>query len=517
MGRINASIEEQTELNAFRLTERAIINVLDITDEKKNTYPKLDPLDEGILSMQEELIRNTKDILCTPHVRTKEDGSWFVDLYFSYQKNMKAGEDTPYEDDICTERLIIAPGYRMAEKDEIFLENIYRKKSHVIYSESAASFFENDINDVAPELHLQHYEDFLDAIKHVYYASHKSGVLELLYKSNLAVIAKHLEKFSDYNILACNLEEAFSLPVNLLRKLNHDEAIEHLLLDKETRIMTGQVYKNYHGELGKYEKINSYQIRYLFSLMEKNKPLDSVVLKALSTIEEGYDEDMDEMIYAEEVYQEYMNYISRLNLIGRNRKLFPKYLDLSMQNKRGFYYSRRLLEQCFENISYFERFHKIYEEDDSIYAYEDDKYKIIVPKTFVDLLEEGEQQHNCLQAIIEDDVLDGDSIILFMRDKNCLHKSLVTMEIRGNVITQARKKFNKDCSQEEIEFILNYANDKNLKVSIFSESLQQQWDRLLLQNVFTEMNRDIYLPADEQIGMGFFRIPAGIDDDVPFT
>lgn len=516
MGRINASIDDQSELNAFRLTERAIIHVLDITDEVKNTYPKLDRIDEGILFFQEELIRNTKDILCTPHVRTKENGSWFVDLYFSYQKNLEAREDTLSEGDIFTERLIIAPGYRMQEKDEVFFEKIYKKKSHVIYNESVASFFENDINGVAPELHLQHYEDFLDAIKHVYYASHKSGVLELLYKSNLAIIAKHIEQFNDYNILACNLEEAFSLPVYLLRKLNHDEAIEHLLLDKETRIMTAQVYKNYHGVLGNYNKINSYQIRYLFSLMEKNKPLDQVVLKVLSTIEEGYDEDADEYIAGEHVYQQYMEYIGMLNSLGgRKRKQFPKYILLDIKHTRQFYYSHRLLEQCIENVSYLEQFFESRDEWVKRYTYENETYQIVVPETIADLLKEGEQQHNCLQTIIEDDILDGDSIILFMRDKKKPKKSLVTVELQDDTIRQARRKFNEDCLEEEKEFLVEFAKAKNVDPGVL---LGEEYEGGRYMQIPDVVWNIVDMPHEEgENRVGFLNIPMGIEEDVPFV
>lgn len=78
----------------------------------------------------------------------------------------------------------------------------------------------------------------------------------------------------------------------------------------------------------------------------------------------------------------------------------------------------------------------------SFNIYEDDKYIIFPAETIEDMLDEGTQQHNCLRTYI-DRYSNNDCQIYFMREKNKKSKSLVTIEVRGCSIVQARTRFNK--------------------------------------------------------------------------
>jgi hypothetical protein len=61
-------------------------------------------------------------------------------------------------------------------------------------------------------------------------------------------------------------------------------------------------------------------------------------------------------------------------------------------------------------------------------------------------------QNNCVASYIEA-VIDGKCHILFLRKKDSLDKSLVTIEIRDNKIVQAKRKFNYPVSKEDQEAI----------------------------------------------------------------
>lgn len=74
--------------------------------------------------------------------------------------------------------------------------------------------------------------------------------------------------------------------------------------------------------------------------------------------------------------------------------------------------------------------------------YEDDKYMIFPAETLEDMLDEGSQQHNCLRTYIVE-YSNNNCQIYFMREKDKKSKSLVTIEVRGGIIVQARTRFNK--------------------------------------------------------------------------
>lgn len=493
-----------SKLSETRMLERTFYPMLELTDKVKNTFPKLSPVEQEILAIEQKApdYDNDEIIFCTPYVRTNTDGTWFADLYFAYLDWEK--------------RIIIAPGYGMTEEDEIFFASLFDRDQYIVYNGRIAGSFQKEIMMVAPELHLNAGESLMATFKHIYYCSYPSGIRELLYKSGLIEIATDLDCIDEYNMLGSSMEEAFGLPIVILRKLNHREAIENILRTEDSRRMVKVVYKNYHSFLNCYDRINSYQIRYLYSLLGKAEKPDKTVLKALSTIEEGYDENADEYIAGEEVYQQYMEYIGMLNSLGgRKRKQFPKNILLDMKHTKQFYYSHRLLKHCIENVSYLEQFFEWREEWVKRYTYENETYQIVVPETIADLLKEGEQQHNCLQTIIEDDILDGDSIILFMRDKKKPKKSLVTVELQDDTIRQARRKFNEDCLEEEKEFLLEFAKAKNVDPGVL---LGEEYEGRRYMQIPDVVWNIVDMPNEEgENRIGFLNIPMGIEEDVPFV
>ena len=94
------------------------------------------------------------------------------------------------------------------------------------------------------------------------------------------------------------------------------------------------------------------------------------------------------------------------------------------------------------------------------------KYVFISPKSKQDFLDEAQMQQNCLASYIGKFV-DGDCIIMFMRDKKDPTQSLVTIEIRkdddGNytVLNQKYQARNRSCTAEQSDAI-----DKWLKRAI---------------------------------------------------
>ena len=84
------------------------------------------------------------------------------------------------------------------------------------------------------------------------------------------------------------------------------------------------------------------------------------------------------------------------------------------------------------------------------YTYKD--YKFIYPDCVQDIKDEAVSQNNCVASYIEN-VIDGKCHILFLRKKDSLDKSLVTIEVRDNKIVQAKRKFNYPVTNEDQEAI----------------------------------------------------------------
>jgi len=92
-----------------------------------------------------------------------------------------------------------------------------------------------------------------------------------------------------------------------------------------------------------------------------------------------------------------------------------------------------------------------------------DNYKIIYPKTTQDIKDEAVQQNHCVASYIQN-VIDGKSHILFLRDKENIERSLVTLEIKNYKVVQARGKFNREVTKEE-QFVIDKYNNKLNKIN----------------------------------------------------
>ena len=84
------------------------------------------------------------------------------------------------------------------------------------------------------------------------------------------------------------------------------------------------------------------------------------------------------------------------------------------------------------------------------FSYKD--YQFIYPSSTEEIKQEAVQQNNCVASYI-DKVIDGKCHILFLRKKNKLNESLVTIEVRNNHIVQARRRFNDPVTPEDQEVI----------------------------------------------------------------
>jgi hypothetical protein len=253
---------------------------------------------------------NEDTAVCNAYVRKDDDG-WFVDAYFFYN----------FSDMLMEERFVIKPGYQMPDfREHKFLKLI--DKSSVWFNSALIGIFEDDLDKAAPELNIKNYFNIGTSLFHAYFASFRSGVRELLVKAGLSYIALNLRYMTGWNMMAQNIEDAFGMPVTLLRKFNYRVESEKdcVIATADDRQLIAMIYRYYHSLLNDIETLNELQILYLKDCLENDETVEKRMLRFLGELDthlmyDRYIEDdyvkYEKCYYAEAFGEEYCENICR--------------------------------------------------------------------------------------------------------------------------------------------------------------------------------------------------------------
>lgn len=442
--------KENIMLDETRIIERIIYHNPVVN---KNDFPPLSQIEEEIMDMEGMTFDYDNYSLCYTYIR-ENNNSWFVDIYLFWETFDKS--------EIIRDRFIIAPGFMMTERDEkLFMRMLdsYR----ILFNNRVCDDYVKQISDTAPEINMCPYKNNNMALFHTYFASHKSGIRELLVKSGLTCIAMSLEIIDDWNIAAKNLEDAFGLPFKLLRKLNTEKGIDGILSTKMGRENALKVYKNYHHIMNDMKSVDKFQICYLLECLEEGYKADKKFLKVLGNIKYGWDYEESEYIDGEDTYEMLKEYnVLREKVISREYKtIFPKYPCRLVRDGDCFYEIYNLLRKYVENTYEFQKKMNLYAKKCEIYQYEDDEYEIVIPRTVKDIFFESDHQHNCLYTYTMD-IIEGKKTVLFMRAKSQINKPLVTLEIVHDALLQGKGCCNRFPTEEQMIFIKKFAKEKRI-------------------------------------------------------
>lgn len=98
-------------------------------------------------------------------------------------------------------------------------------------------------------------------------------------------------------------------------------------------------------------------------------------------------------------------------------------------------------------------------------GYENDFFKVVVPLTNIDILDEAEQQKHCVASYV-DKIVRGETNIVFIREKSDLETSLLTVEICENKICQVRGFQNRYYNKVEYDFMKEWAEKTGLELVV---------------------------------------------------
>lgn len=92
------------------------------------------------------------------------------------------------------------------------------------------------------------------------------------------------------------------------------------------------------------------------------------------------------------------------------------------------------------------------------------KYSIVVPEQIADIEQEADELKHCVRMYIPQ-VIQGNTLICFLRDNEKLDIPLITIEVKEGFITQAYGLHDSKPSEEQLDVLRSWAKKHSLKLS----------------------------------------------------
>ena len=155
--------------------------------------------------------------------------------------------------------------------------------------------------------------------------------------------------------------------------------------------------------------------------------------------------------YNEDIYKDYLEFAKKLKLNMKDKKILYPNNILEAHDK--------LLKQIenFENKEMIINIKNRYEELKNN-IYKNDKYIIYPVKSYTDLINESKNQNNCVRTY-NFKYANKEVDLYFMRLLSNINKSLVTIEVRNNIVVQSKIKNNQNPTKEQLVFIKKWENE----------------------------------------------------------
>lgn len=304
-------------------------------------------------------------------------------------------------------------------------------------------------------------QDFISSIDDVNYQNFLGFVYGKIpsYTRNFSCVLKHAKEYSGY-------EQIFSSGIKKVRGSVNSRDVTSLAISlcRQWDIAIDQRFcfacKNYPNlvktafdMMDEFYSLTANEIRDLFTytaflgLINEKRYNEKSLLRYIDWIMTY------EAVGLYNVVQNLSDYARMMSQISNKYEKYPKHLLTSHQIAIRTY--QRLRRQ-FEESNFLKRVnHKM------DFRYKD--WAVIYPDSTQDIKDEAVQQNNCVASYIQD-VIDGKCDIVFLRKIGTLNKSLVTVEVRDGKVVQCRRKYNWECTPEELDVLARYETYlKNLK------------------------------------------------------
>lgn len=409
-----------------------------LTKEELFAYPSLN--ETAFEYMADKASSEPEFVFVFPLIRENKYGGNYIDIYIF---------DPSYS---FQNRYILVPGHKLSDDDEVELEEKLKSKAIRFI------FWDEDFVERA-KLLAKPYFDKVDNVAHLLFGLcmvfYRSGIRELLFKQGLDYLAFHIGRFKEINLIATRAEDVFEMPAKALKFFNNESTYK-LLTHIHSRYVYGKVYKQFASYLGEVETINRSQWEYLSRIyhLQKHPEDEWAKLTFNRRIFEGF-ADIDDT----ELAKDYILYFEL-----KEATQFKMY-DTKFPEKEEELYI--LIEKLYRIVRY-KDYRKNYDgiiEGQALinrkYEYQDENYRVRLPRKVDDFLDAADYMHNCLEDYMQD-VAEGAIMILLVDIKD--EKDQIALEVDDDIIVQGKRRFNEGLTDNDMSFLGFYCSKVGLRI-----------------------------------------------------
>ena len=447
----------------------------EFTRVRSDDYILFPPLSQDIYDQMEAMVQVRDEFSypgifggcefrqCFFFVRDNLTGRGFVDIYIR----------DPSAFDDCLKRFVICDGYALVEGEEAQLLAYIRDTDlDTAADNDVMDRLYRQVTDKLPHWHYLHYPGscLSVALEHLYFASHRSGCREILYKAGLPNIAFNIENNPIHDPLGSNPESIIGhgIPLGLLRILDDSEDLEALQSEEKLKSAL-HTYRKYSG-FAEGRLPSRGQWEYLKGLREergngsfKNQKCGSILNRGFSRrLYRNLKDDTSGFLY--QIYMEYLWLWDELSLRGRRRIPGPEDIEEALQDLRK-------VKRCRDEHAPEDRKMKERKENED-FEYEGEEYCILMPSSCLEIGFEGLYQKNCAALYIYSHA-EGSTTILFLRKKNAPGRSFVTVEVRHSMIIQVYARMNMLPDYSVFRFLEEYSQKKEILLDPYQLAVRE--------------------------------------------
>lgn len=426
---------------SIRGVERSLFPNPEVDCFDYEEYPLIDI--RLFMLMKKKFCANNGKVHIFFYVVSNSKGIPYVDIYvWDYQR---------YEYNY--RRFVIREGYCFSETEEdefLYYVSMAETECAITVPKNTMRYLYKKVNSLMPSLHYCDYSQsqLSDAMAHLYFASHRSGPREILYKSQLSNIAANVENLVGYNVVGTTPIAILNceMPLKLIRILNQPELVENLLY-YNTRKKCIDIYNAYSDYIDE-DLASPGQWRYLELLYEGGGRFGG--RKFSRALYRNLVGDVREIVFL--AYSKFFEYKDKFPGLKLRLPKCDEVIDIASELEYTYEYKTRKSGEN-ELIRLRSR--------NPVYEYYNDLYEVKMPRDGMDICIEAIRQGNCLAKYTE---LHSRAIttIMFLRKKSEPQKSFVDIEIYRGEIEQVYATYNTHPSVDVYKFLEEYALAKGL-------------------------------------------------------
>ncbi len=382
----------------------------------------------------------------------------FIDsIYIIYDEDRKP---------VQVRRFAIHEGYAWDRESEGFFHDHCVKVQRCGYQGGMIDQVYQYYEKLHPEWHMQRYlTKGLRVLDHIYNCVVKHTAKEMLYKSGLDELAAHIDEMDQLNLMASKPAELYDgIPIRVLRSLNCPVGAT-LISDADRRTFVKELNTKFQDLF--QDKLNDAQCRYIIHMINGNLTIGEtgrLLRSRKPDLARIWTKRLFDVFLAKERQAKEVE--ERCRLYGSFDPIYENYIRKITDFADDYNIIQLDYYLGFHRKEYDALIRRSNRKRDYEWQERDNKYYVRYPQTINDFCREAIYMQNCLLSYV-DAMIKNDTTILLMRKNNDINKPFITIEIYQNELMQACHRFNRDCTKEEAEWILDYCSRHGITTGKF--------------------------------------------------